>query len=80
MGRSQQTFFKRELEKKRAQKKKEKMAKRMAKSENDSAKSGPEIDWSLAPENKTLSNEQLKQIEQSRTEYLKEMENEKRND
>lgn len=75
MSRSQQTFSKRELEKKRAQKKKEKIEKRKEKSESDSVKSGPEIDWSLAPNNKTMSKEQIQQKERNKTNYQDNKEN-----
>ena len=54
MARSQETFLKKEREKKRLKKKKEKQEKRAFKEKGE--KSGiPEIDWDSAPENKTLT-------------------------
>ena len=54
MSRSQETFNKKEREKKRAKKKKMKKEKRESRNENVE-KGGLEIDWSMAPENKTLT-------------------------
>ena len=56
MGRSQETFLKKQRETERATKKKEKQEKKELRRENSS--SGPEIDWGSAPENKTLSKEE----------------------
>lgn len=53
MSRSQETFNKKQREKERARKKKEKQSKREERREKDV--SGLEIDWSSAPENKTLT-------------------------
>ena len=53
MSRSQETFYKKQREKERAQKKKMKKEKRELK--RDNSQKGLEIDWSSAPENKTLS-------------------------
>lgn len=53
MGRSQETFLKKQREKDRSQKKKAKKEKRDQRRDSDSI--GLEIDWSSAPENKTLS-------------------------
>jgi hypothetical protein len=53
MSRSQETFLKRQREKDRNQKKKAKREKRDAKREHSTG--GLEIDWSSAPENKTLT-------------------------
>ena len=55
MGRSQETFSKREREKKKAKKRKDKLDKRDSKSDQESSGSGPEIDWSSAPINNTLT-------------------------
>lgn len=55
MARSQETFLKKQREKERAKKKKAKLEKKELRRERES--SGPEIDWSAAPENKTLSKE-----------------------
>lgn len=57
MSKSQETFYKKQREKERAQKKKIKQEKREIK--RDSAEKGLEIDWSSAPENKTLSQQEL---------------------
>ena len=56
MSRSQETFLKKQREKERAQKKKAKQEKRDTK--RDSTQKGLEIDWSSAPENKTLSQQE----------------------
>lgn len=70
MGRSQETFFKKEREKKRLKKKKEKQEKRAAKEKGD--KSGiPDIDWSSAPENKTMSEQQKNEKAQNRRNTIK---------
>lgn len=53
MAKSQQTYFKKQREKERARKKKEKQEKKELRRENGS--SMPEIDWSSAPENNTLT-------------------------
>ena len=58
MSRSQETFNKKQREKERARKKKEKQSKREERREKDV--SGLEIDWSSAPENKTLSQQEQK--------------------
>ena len=58
MSRSQETFNKKQREKERARKKKEKQNKREERRENET--SGLEIDWSSAPENKTLSEKEQK--------------------
>ena len=52
MARSQETFNKKQREKDRARKKKEKLEKR---EERKTEGGGIEIDWSLAPENLTLT-------------------------
>ncbi|TNE54754.1 MAG: hypothetical protein EP338_06350 [Bacteroidetes bacterium] len=53
MSRSQETFNKKQREKKRAQRKKEKLEKKELRRGDSTA--AIEIDWSSAPENKTLS-------------------------
>lgn len=58
MSRSQETFNKKQREKDRIQKKNRKIQKREEKKQH-SESGGLEIDWSSAPENKTLTqNEQ----------------------
>ena len=57
MARSQETFNKKQREKKRLEKKKSKQEKRENRKNND--KSGVEIDWSSAPENNTLNSQEL---------------------
>ena len=57
MARSQETFNKKQREKKRMEKKKLKKEKRENRKNDE--KSGVEIDWSSAPENKTLSSNEL---------------------
>ena len=66
MGRSQETFFKKQREKNRERKKKEKFEKK----ENRRASStgGSEIDWESAPENKTMTQDEMEQKEQNRDE------------
>ena len=59
MARSQETFLKKQREKERARKKKMKQEKKEQRRENYS--SGPQIDWSSAPENRTLSKEEENQ-------------------
>lgn len=56
MSRSQETFNKKQREKDRANKKKFKIEKREAKKDN--TERGLEIDWSSAPENRTLTHEE----------------------
>lgn len=56
MSKSQETFYKKQREKDRAQKKKMKLEKRVMKKDN--GEKGLEIDWSSAPENKTLSQQE----------------------
>jgi len=53
MAKSQETFLKKQREKDRAQKRKMKIQKRETKKEG--TEKGLEIDWSSAPENKTLT-------------------------
>tara|TARA_B100001059_G_scaffold231940_1_gene268769 strand:+ start:362 stop:571 length:210 start_codon:yes stop_codon:yes gene_type:complete len=64
MGRSQETFFKKQREKNRERKKKEKLEKK----ENRRASStgGSEIDWDSAPENKTMTQKEMDQKAQNR--------------
>lgn len=58
MGRSQETYLKKQREKKRAKKKQDKKDKK----ELRQAESvGAEIDWSSAPINETLTEEEKKQ-------------------
>ena len=66
MGRSQETFFKKQREKNRERKKREKLEKK----ENRRASStgGSEIDWDSAPENKTMTKEEMDQKAQNRQE------------
>tara|TARA_Y100000589_G_C27048839_1_gene586393 strand:+ start:412 stop:621 length:210 start_codon:yes stop_codon:yes gene_type:complete len=66
MGRSQETFNKKQREKNRERKKLEKLEKK----ENRRASStgGSEIDWDSAPENKTLTQEEMKQKANNRKE------------
>lgn len=59
MSRSQATFGKKQREKDRAKKKKEKAEKRAARKENSGG--GVEIDWSAAPENKTLTEAEIRE-------------------
>lgn len=54
MSRSQETFNKKQREKERAQKKQMKSQKREHKKDSGDG-GGLEIDWSSAPENKTLT-------------------------
>jgi len=65
MGRSQETFNKKQREKNRERKKKEKLEKK----ENRRASSagGSEIDWDSAPENKTLTQDEERQKANIRT-------------
>ena len=71
MGRSQHTFSKRQREKDKAKKKKEKREKmeerKQVKAETDDG--GIEIDWDLAPENKTLSKKEEDKKEQIEKKY-----------
>ena len=55
MARSQETFNKKQREKKRLEKKKSKLEKRENRKNNE--KSSIEIDWASAPENNTLTSE-----------------------
>lgn len=57
MSKSQETYLKKQREKKRLQKKKEKMENKNLRRDQD--KGGLEIDWDSAPENLTLSKEEL---------------------
>ncbi|MGB0869383.1 MAG: hypothetical protein ACPG6V_08400 [Flavobacteriales bacterium] len=59
-----ETYNKKQREKKRELKKKMKLEKREQK--KDSPKKGPQIDWSLAPENKTLTQEEKASKEANR--------------
>lgn len=58
MGRSQESFNKKKREKERDQKKKKKLEKRLSKKESEVSGKGPEIDWSSAPNNLTLTQEE----------------------
>ena len=64
MGRSQETFFKKQREKNRERKKREKLEKK----ENRRASStgGSEIDWDSAQENKTMTKDEMDQKAQNR--------------
>jgi len=66
MGRSQETFFKKQREKNRQRKKMEKLEKR----ENRRASSsrGSEIDWDSAPVNTTMTQEEMAQKAQNKQE------------
>ena len=64
MSKSQETFLKKQREKERIRKKKIKLEKREMKKENNSG--GLEIDWSSAPENKTLTQVELARKEANR--------------
>lgn len=64
MSKSQETFLKKQREKERIRKKKIKLEKRELKKENNSV--GLEIDWSSAPENKTLTQVELARKEANR--------------
>ena len=57
MARSQETFNKKQREKKRLEKKKSKLEKRVNRKNNE--KGSIEIDWASAPENNTLTSEEL---------------------
>ncbi len=59
MGRSQETFNKKQREKNRERKKKEKLEKK--ESRRASSTGGSEIDWESAPENRTLTAEEERQ-------------------
>lgn len=63
MSRSQETFNKKLREKKRAKKKETKTEKRGLRKSNSAG--GLEIDWSSAPENKTLSESEKTQKSQN---------------
>lgn len=54
MGRSQETFLKKQREKKREKRKQEKKEKKELRKSNGSG--GAEIDWDSAPVNETLTN------------------------
>ena len=56
MARSQETFNKKQREKKRLEKKKSKLEKRENRKNNE--KGSIEIDWASAPENNTLTSEE----------------------
>ena len=64
MSRSQETFNKKQREKERDRKKKMKREKRDSKKENSGQ--GLTIDWSSAPENKTLSQSERKEKDDNR--------------
>ena len=66
MGRSQETFFKKQREKNRERKKREKLEKK----ENRRAAStgGSEIDLDSAPENKTMTKDEMDLKAQNRKE------------
>lgn len=68
MATSQETFFKKQREKERARKKKYKEEKKAQKKEQGNT--GLEIDWSRAPENKTLTNEESAKKEANKTSKL----------
>ena len=59
MGRSQETFNKKQREKNRNLKKKEKLEKKEMRRASSSG--GSEIDWESAPENKTLTQDEERQ-------------------
>lgn len=59
MGGSTETFAKKQREKKRAMKKKQKAAKKEARQAEENK--GISIDWSSAPENKTLTQSEMAQ-------------------
>lgn len=65
MGRSQETFNKKQREKTRDRKKKEKLEKKENRRDSDSSGSG--IDWDSAPENKTLTQDEERQKANNRT-------------
>ncbi len=64
MSRSQETFNKKQREKERARKKKLKQEKRDSRRENGDT--GLEIDWSSAPENKTLTEAERAKMESNK--------------
>jgi hypothetical protein len=64
MGRSQETFFKKQREKNRERKKKEKLEK--TENRRPSSTGGSEIDWESAPENKTMTQKEMDQKAQNR--------------
>lgn len=68
MAKSQQTYFKKQREKERAKRKQEKLEKKELRRENESAM--PEIDWSSAPENKTLTQEEEAQKQKNKANNL----------
>lgn len=59
MGRSQETFNKKQREKNRDRKKKDKLEKKETR--RSSSSGGSEIDWESAPENKTLTQDEERQ-------------------
>ncbi len=67
-SKSQETFFKKQREKDRARKKKLKQEKRESRKEN--SQKGDEIDWSIAPENKTLTQEERALKEANKSNYI----------
>lgn len=63
MAKSQNAFIKKQRELERTRKKKEKQKKRDAKKLNGS--NGPEIDWNSAPNNRTLTQDEERQRNQT---------------
>ena len=66
MGRSQETFFKKQREKNRQRKKMEKLEKR--ENRRASTSGGSEIDWDSAPVNTTMTQEEMAQKAQNKQE------------
>ena len=66
MGRSQETFFKKQREKNRQRKKMEKLEKR--ENRRASSSGGSEIDWDSAPVNTTMTQEEMAQKAQNKQE------------
>lgn len=64
MARSQETFLKKQREKERAKKKKIKQEKKELRREKTTTE--PEIDWSSAPDNKTLSKQEEDQKQKNK--------------
>ncbi|MCB9197596.1 MAG: cold-shock protein [Flavobacteriales bacterium] len=63
MAKSQNAFIKKQKEMERAKKKKEKQEKKEAR--KSSGNNGPTIDWDSAPVNKTLTNDEERQKNQT---------------
>ncbi|WP_196887431.1 hypothetical protein [Aureivirga sp. CE67] len=67
-SKSQITFSKKEREKAKALKKRIKNEKREARKEND--KKGVEINWAIAPKNRTLTQEDIENKESNKMNHI----------